>query len=206
MLALEWHQKLTSLRECCVKCGLLLNLQYRKWSDETIWCDRRHHVVVVGSAVIGNLCPKGNVWCSVPVGFGDGTSGIKRTVCHWGFILSALPFYLNSCFIFPFANWRHAGKFPRWITFPFLQTAIMTTTGVDCSLNTPQGIESLSQMSSCLSSLGPVWYLGLRSSCRLHRQKDKVLALASLPCLAVEQELDWGAFVQLRVDHVISSA
>lgn len=68
-------------------------------------------MTVVGSDVIGNLCPKGNVWCSVPVGCEDGTSGTKRTVCHWGLILSFLPFYLKSCFIFPFANWRHAGSF-----------------------------------------------------------------------------------------------
>lgn len=93
MLALEWHQRLTSLRECCVKCGLLLNLQYRKWSDETIWCDRRHHVVVVGSAVIGNLCPKGNVWCSVPVGLGM-VPQVSKERCAIGD--SSFPPYLST--------------------------------------------------------------------------------------------------------------
>lgn len=171
-------------RKLCMKWGLLLNLPYIKWFDETIWYDRRHHMIIIGFCCYWQSSSRREFlrFCACGSWGWLVTSGCKTTVCYLGrkpFLLtipSQCLLHISICKVW--ACW----KFSMWITFPFLQVVIMTTTEVDALLN--KSLKEFSShlrcRSSCLSS-GPWQAYGDYCLCAFFHRKIKVLEVSSLP-------------------------
>lgn len=94
---------------------------YRKWFDETIWYDRKCHMIEIGfCCVTGNIHPERNsqVMCLWVVGMEGVAASSSKTTRPFGTKISPLPLYLNSYLLFHLQI-VGMGNSLVWITLPF---------------------------------------------------------------------------------------